>query len=131
MSDMFYFFENGSPKTARGVLEVRVVSQWHILYGSCKGRACICILFRGPYLNSSWLSKARKECYHCLAVPNSSQKVPSRRTAKKALRAKVFSYYTIEERQLIERAAKLESRSLSSFVALAAIEKAHRVIGRK
>jgi uncharacterized protein (DUF1778 family) len=43
----------------------------------------------------------------------------------------VFSYYTLEERQLIEAAAKRESRSLSSFVALAAIERARRVTGRK
>jgi uncharacterized protein (DUF1778 family) len=43
----------------------------------------------------------------------------------------VFSYYTKKERQLVEEAAKLESRSLSSFVALAALERAHRILGRK
>ncbi len=32
----------------------------------------------------------------------------------------MFSYYTQEERKLLEKAAKLERRSLSSFVALAA-----------
>jgi uncharacterized protein (DUF1778 family) len=42
----------------------------------------------------------------------------------------VFSYYTLEERKLIEQAAKRESRSLSSFVALAAIERARRIVGR-
>jgi uncharacterized protein (DUF1778 family) len=47
------------------------------------------------------------------------------------MRAKVFSYYTLEERQLLEQAAKQESRSLSSFVALAALDRARRVIGRK
>jgi uncharacterized protein (DUF1778 family) len=64
-------------------------------------------------------------------VPKGNSNVPSRRTAKRPLRAKVFSYYTLEERQLIEAAAKRESRSLSSFVALAAIERARRVTGRK
>lgn len=57
--------------------------------------------------------------------------VPSRRTAKKPLGAKVFSYYTQEERKLIEKAAKLERRSLSSFVALAALERAQRLIDGK
>ncbi len=61
----------------------------------------------------------------------SDHNVPSRRTAKGLLRAKVFSYYTFEERRLIEQAAKLEARSLSSFVALAALERARRVTGRK
>lgn len=56
--------------------------------------------------------------------------IPSRRTGKAPLGAKVFSYYTLEERRLVERAAKLEHRSLSSFVAIAAVEKARRVLGR-
>jgi uncharacterized protein (DUF1778 family) len=54
--------------------------------------------------------------------------IPSRRTGKTPLGAKVFSYYTQEERRLLERAAKQERRSLSSFVALAAIERAQRII---
>ena len=49
--------------------------------------------------------------------------IPSRRTGKTPLGAKVFSYYTQEERRLLEKAAKLERRSLSSFVALAALER--------
>ncbi len=56
--------------------------------------------------------------------------IPSRRTGKKPLGAKVFSYYTQEERRLIEQAARLEHRSLSSFVAIAALERAQRVLGR-
>jgi uncharacterized protein (DUF1778 family) len=56
--------------------------------------------------------------------------IPSRRTGKKPLGAKVFSYYTQEERRRIEEAARLEHRSLSSFVAIAALEKAQRVLGR-
>ena len=47
--------------------------------------------------------------------------IPSRRTGKTPLGAKVFSYYTQEERRLLEKAAKQERRSLSSFVALASI----------
>jgi len=41
----------------------------------------------------------------------------------------VFSYYTKKERRLLEQAAERESRSLSSFVALAAIERARRILG--
>jgi uncharacterized protein (DUF1778 family) len=57
--------------------------------------------------------------------------IPSRRTGKTPLGAKVFSYYTQEERQMLEKAAKLERRSLSSFVALAAVEHAQRVLAGK
>ena len=57
--------------------------------------------------------------------------IPSRRTGKGPLGAKVFSYYTQEERRLIEKAARLEHRSLSSFVAIAAVERARQVLGRK
>jgi uncharacterized protein DUF1778 len=56
--------------------------------------------------------------------------IPSRRTGKIPLGAKVFSYYTQEERRLIEKAARMEHRSLSSFVAVAAIERAQRVLSR-
>ena len=71
------------------------------------------------------------QCYHYLAVPKRDSKVPSRRAAKDPLRAKVFSYYTNKERQLVEEAAEYESRSLSSFVALAALERARQILGRK
>ena len=63
-------------------------------------------------------------------VANKDRYIPSRRTGKAPLGAKVFSYYTQEERRLIERAAKLEHRSLSSFVAIASVEQARRVLGR-
>ena len=65
------------------------------------------------------------------AVAKEERYIPSRRTGQAPLGAKVFSYYTQEERRLIERAAKLEHRSLSSFVAIAAVEQARRVLGRK
>jgi uncharacterized protein (DUF1778 family) len=64
-------------------------------------------------------------------VSQTDDHIPSRRTAKKPLGAKVFSYYTQEERKLIEQAAKLEHRSLSSFVALASLDRAKRLIGGK
>jgi uncharacterized protein (DUF1778 family) len=57
--------------------------------------------------------------------------IPSRRTGKSPLGAKVFSYYTQEERRMLEKAAKVERRSLSSFVALAAVEHAQRVLAGK
>jgi uncharacterized protein (DUF1778 family) len=60
-----------------------------------------------------------------------SEHIPSRRTGKSPLGAKVFSYYTQEERRLLEKAAKLERRSLSSFVALAALQQAQRTIAGK
>lgn len=64
-------------------------------------------------------------------VAKKDRYIPSRRTGKVPLGAKVFSYYTLEERRLIERAAELEQRSLSSFVAIASVERAKRVLGRK
>lgn len=69
------------------------------------------------------------QCYHSGTVSKKDH-IPSRRTGKIPLGAKVFSYYTQEERRLIEKAAKLEHRSLSSFVAIAAIDRAQRVLGR-
>jgi hypothetical protein len=70
------------------------------------------------------------QCYHYLAVPKGDSTVPSRRTSREPLREKVFSYYTKKERQLLEQAAEREARSLSSFVALAALERARRILGR-
>jgi uncharacterized protein (DUF1778 family) len=62
-------------------------------------------------------------------VPKGDTNVPSRRTAREPLREKVFSYYTKKERRLVEQAAEREARSLSSFVALAALERARRILG--
>lgn len=70
-------------------------------------------------LSGSITTVAKKDTY-----------IPSRRTGKGPLGAKVFSYYTQDERRLVEKAAKLEHRSLSSFVAIAAVERAQRVLGR-
>ena len=65
------------------------------------------------------------------AVAKKDRYIPSRRTGKVPLGAKVFSYYTQEERRMIEKAAKQERRSLSSFVAIASVERAQRVLGRE
>ena len=43
----------------------------------------------------------------------------------------MFSYYTQEERKLLEKAARMERRSLSSFVAIAAVDRANHVISSK
>ena len=64
-------------------------------------------------------------------MANKDRYIPSRRTGKVPLGAKVFSYYTKEERRLVEKAAKQERRSLSSFVAIASVERAQRVLGRE
>jgi uncharacterized protein (DUF1778 family) len=64
-------------------------------------------------------------------VAKKDRYIPSRRTGKVPLGAKVFSYYTQEERRMIEKAAKQEHRSLSSFVAIASVERARRVLGRE
>jgi hypothetical protein len=77
------------------------------------------ILYCVILLSGSMATVAKKDTY-----------IPSRRTGKGPLGAKVFSYYTQDERQLVEKAAKLEHRSLSSFVAIAAVERAQRVLGR-
>ena len=77
------------------------------------------ILYCVMLLSGSIATVAKKDTY-----------IPSRRTGKGPLGAKVFSYYTQDERRLVEKAAKLEHRSLSSFVAIAAVERAQRVLGR-
>ncbi len=46
----------------------------------------------------------------------------SRRRADEDLSKKVFAYFTTEEYKAVQKAAKIERRSLSSFVALAALD---------
>jgi uncharacterized protein (DUF1778 family) len=70
------------------------------------------------------------QCYHSNTVSKKDH-IPSRRTGKGPLGAKVFTYLTPKERKLIEKAAEKEHRSLSSFVARAAIDRATEVLGRK
>lgn len=57
------------------------------------------------------------------------QYIPSRRHTDAPRRKKVFSYYTVKEHNLIDRAARKEEISLSSFVAKAAIKKAKEMLG--
>jgi hypothetical protein len=51
----------------------------------------------------------------------------SRRRGKPRLGRKTFVYFTDDERELIDEASKLERRSVSSFVANAAIAAAEQV----
>jgi hypothetical protein len=51
----------------------------------------------------------------------------SRRRSKSPLSGKIFVYFTDEERKLVDSAADAERRSISSFVANAAISAAEAV----
>ncbi|SPF35905.1 hypothetical protein SBA1_1470019 [Candidatus Sulfotelmatobacter kueseliae] len=55
----------------------------------------------------------------------------SRRRSKSPLSRKIFVYFTDEERQLVDGAADAERRSISSFVANAAIAAAEEVRSRQ
>jgi uncharacterized protein (DUF1778 family) len=54
----------------------------------------------------------------------------SRRRLRQPLGRKIFVYLTEEERSLLDEAAAAERRSVSSFIANAAIEAAERLITR-
>jgi uncharacterized protein (DUF1778 family) len=55
----------------------------------------------------------------------------SRRRSKSPLSGKIFVYFTNEERKLVDSAADAERRSISSFVANAAIAAAEDVQSRQ
>jgi uncharacterized protein (DUF1778 family) len=55
----------------------------------------------------------------------------SRRRSKLRLGRKTLVYFTDDERKLVDRAANLERRSISSFVANAAIAAADAVLVQK
>jgi len=62
------------------------------------------------------------------------KKVPaakSRRRSRESLNKKILVYFTQAERQLVDQAANIERRSISSFVANAAIVAAERLITDK
>ena len=62
------------------------------------------------------------------------KKVPaakSRRRSPESLNKKILVYFTQAERQLVDQAANIERRSISSFVANAAIVAAERLITHK
>jgi hypothetical protein len=73
-------------------------------------------------------------CRHTTAKPplkrcniftvKKSKHIPSRRRAEGGLSRKVFAYFTAEEYEIVQRAAKAERRSLSSFVALVTLDAA-------
>jgi hypothetical protein len=52
----------------------------------------------------------------------------SRRRGKASLGRKTFVYFTEDERTLIDQAAKVERRSISSFVATAALAAAEDLV---
>jgi len=54
----------------------------------------------------------------------------SRRRSRQPLGRKTFVYLTEEERTLVDQAAAAERRSISSFIANAAVEAAERIIAR-
>jgi hypothetical protein len=54
----------------------------------------------------------------------------SRRRSEALLGRKTFVYLTEDERKLVDEAAALERRSVSSFIANAAVEAAERVVSR-
>jgi hypothetical protein len=55
----------------------------------------------------------------------------SRRRSKSPLSRKIFVYFTDEERKLVDSAADAERRSISSFVANAAIAAAEDIHSRQ
>lgn len=54
----------------------------------------------------------------------------SRRRAQEPLGRKTFVYLTERERTLVDQAAVTERRSISSFIANAAVEAAERLLAR-
>ncbi len=64
--------------------------------------------------------------YHRRMKKNPAPK--SRRRSQERLGRKTFVYFTDQERQAIDEAASLERRSVSSFIANAAVEAAERIL---
>jgi uncharacterized protein (DUF1778 family) len=55
----------------------------------------------------------------------------TRRRSKQRLTKKTFVYFTKEEREIVDQAARSERRSVSSFIANAAMLVAEEVLIRK
>jgi uncharacterized protein (DUF1778 family) len=55
----------------------------------------------------------------------------SRRRSKQALSKQILVYFTPKERELVDKAADLERRSISSFVANAAIVAAEKILAKR
>ncbi len=55
----------------------------------------------------------------------------SRRRSRQTLDKKILVYFTQAERELVDKAAELERRSISSFVANAAIVAAERLVTKR
>jgi Protein of unknown function (DUF1778) len=56
--------------------------------------------------------------------------IASRRRSAPGLGKKTFVYFTDDERKLVDQAAEIERRSVSSFVANAALNAAEVTIGK-
>src|SRR4051812_19181401 len=71
---------------------------------------------------------------HLFGVPfpvmKKARSTSSRRRSDQPLLRKTFVYLTNEERRLIDEAAASERRSISSFIANAAVEAAEHVVSR-
>jgi hypothetical protein len=62
---------------------------------------------------------------------NKKQPTTSRRRSAPGLGKKTFVYFTNDERELVDQAAEIERRSVSSFVANAALIAAEAAIKKK
>jgi len=81
---------------------------------------------RGPKATLEWLSAPLYD--------SGMKKVParkSRRRSKQSLGRRILVYFTQAERDLIDKAADLERRSTSSFIANAAITAAERIVDKR
>ena len=66
-----------------------------------------------------------------LALMKKGSAPKSRRRSRKTLSKKILVYFTLSERELIDKAADLERRSISSFVANAAIVAAEHLVAKR
>lgn len=75
------------------------------------------------------LGFALSSVYHS-RMKKGSRSSSSRRRSDQPLGRKTFVYLTDEERRLVDEAAASERRSVSSFIAHAAVEAAERIVKR-
>jgi hypothetical protein len=68
----------------------------------------------------------------CTIAPMKKAPGPkSRRRSRQTLSKKILVYFTPAEREIVDKAADLERRSISSFVANAAIAAAERLVTKR
>ncbi len=66
-----------------------------------------------------------------IAAMKKGSEPKSRRRSRQTLDKKILVYFTQAERDLVDKAADLERRSISSFVANAAIVAAERIVTKR